>query len=192
MPNITANFNPILQESVQFNNPVSEAALSSIGGAINGLLSVILPVGTIIASMLNQTQFNAQVPGGNWKLADGSSSAGTIYQSVTGFSTLPDLRSVFLRGKDNGRGLNPNGDLALGTFTSDTLASHTHSVNDPGHSHAFDAFRTSGAGAPAQAFPSSGGTFSTNTVTTGISLNSTGSAETAPKTVTINYFIRVD
>jgi hypothetical protein len=189
---IPPNFNEILQESVQFNNPVSEAALSAIGGAINGLLSVILPVGTVVASMLTQTQFNAQVGSGNWKLADGSSSAGTTYQAVTGFSTLPDLRSVFLRGKDNGRGLNPNGDLALGTFTSDVFASHNHGVNDPGHFHNYDAFRTSGAGATGQAFPSSGNNMTTTTNTTGISIAAAGGNETAPKTVTINYFIRVD
>lgn len=192
MSNITANFNYVTQESVQFNNPVSESALAAIGGAVNGLLSVLLPVGSIVDSMLTEAQFQTQIGSTNWVLADGGSCSGSEYESVTGNSTVPDLRAVVLRGKDNGRGLNPNGDLALGTYTADQYASHAHSLTDPGHNHSIQAYTTAGNGAVGQAFPGTGTNLGTGTSTTGITMANSGGSETAPKTVTINYFIRIN
>jgi hypothetical protein len=39
MSDTPSSFSPIQQESIQFNNPVSEASLSALAGAINGLLA---------------------------------------------------------------------------------------------------------------------------------------------------------
>lgn len=179
MTDIPGSFSPIQQESLQFNQPVSEASLTALGASINGLLSIVLPVGTIIESMLTEAQFQAQI--GNpspaiWVLADGRSAVGTSYQSITGFTTIPDLRGIFTRGKNNGRSdgkQNPDGDLALGTYSDDKFESHTHS--------AYTSIVAQG--------PTAATTFSYlfpgNT-------GATGGNETAPKNVTINFFIRIN
>ena len=144
-------------------------------GVLN--LGSILPVGTIIHSMLSTTQFASEY-GDNWVLADGRSVTGTRYAAVTGNSTIPDMRSTFLRGKDNSRGLNPDGDLALGTFTSDKLGSHSHGLA-----------KNLGAAGSSGIIPSftSSGTRSTEDVS-----SNAGSNETAPKSIIVNIFIRIN
>lgn len=179
MSNIPGSFSYIQQESLKFNQPVSEASLSAMGASINGLLSIICPVGTILESMLTEAQFQTQL--GNpspatWVLADGRSAVGTTYQSITGFSTVPDLRGIFTRGKNNGRSdgnQNPDGDLPLGTYTADKFASHSHT----------------GAAAPAANGPPAATTLNYfGNTTSGV----TGGNETAPKNVTVNCFIRIN
>lgn len=66
------------------------------------LLSSLLPVGTILASMLPEDQFN-QETGGGWVLADGRLAEGSRYAALTGSNTLPDLRGMFLRGMNGAR-----------------------------------------------------------------------------------------
>lgn len=135
----------------------------------------ILPVGTIIHSMLSTAQFSSQY-GDNWVLADGRSVTGSVYASVTGSSTIPDLRGRFLRGKSHASGNNPDGDLALGTYSADKLGSHSHT--------------TPGSDNPANA---SGSTFAFGQAASGsLSTSSTGSNETAPRSITVNIFIRIN
>jgi hypothetical protein len=55
-----------------------------------------------------------------WIAADGTN--GTI-----------DLRGTFLRGLDNGRGLDAGRTLA--SYQGDVFANHSHAVYDPGHTH---------------------------------------------------------
>lgn len=92
-----------------------------------------LPVGTLVFASLTPAQFTAEVDGGTWALADGSSAAGTDWATLTGKSNLPDARGRFLRAKSHASGVNPAGDLALDATTADSIASHTH---DMSHSHA--------------------------------------------------------
>lgn len=47
---------------------------------------------------------------------------------------LPDLRGIFVRGYDDSRGINPDGQT-FGVYQGDSFASHTHGVNDPSHAH---------------------------------------------------------
>lgn len=133
--------NFIVQESLQFNQPVSEAAASAIAALANFLRETITPVGSIVKSMLDESTFQDQ--NGNpsperWVLADGRDVTGSAYQALTGDATIPDFRGNFLRAKNNGRSdgkENPDGDLALGAYTASKFASHMHSYSDPGHSH---------------------------------------------------------
>jgi hypothetical protein len=70
-------------------------------------------VGDIIHSMLTEEQFILE-NGGGWILADGRDVTGSKYATVTGNTTVPDMRGQFLRGKNNGRldgEENPDGDL---------------------------------------------------------------------------------
>lgn len=226
MSDIPGAFEFIQQESVMFNNPVSESSLNAMGATINGLLSIIQPVGSIIHSMLTEAQFQTEIgnvsPPFLWILADGRSVLGSTYNTVTGNANAPDLRGTFLRGKDDGRGLNPDGDLTLGTYTADKFASHTHATTDPGHNHTVSdpghSHSITYSGLGLQAFLrasaySSGSNItatdatgsnplvnSTNTTgvsnvaaTTGISQPATvGGNETAAKSVTVNIFIRIN
>lgn len=200
---IPSAFNFIHQESVQFNNPTSESSLTSMGGSINGLLSILMPVGTIVASMLSETDFQTQI--GNttapyiWVLADGRDVSGSSYATVTGSSTIPDLRGIFIRGKNNGRPSqgNPAGEVALGTYENDTLASHAHTIYDPGHSHTRAQGGFGGDNRTTEpAYGSNGsGSFgapSTSTEVTNVGVLNTGGLETRPSNVTVNYMIRIN
>jgi microcystin-dependent protein len=56
------------------------------------------------------------------------SAIGTVYGAGDGSTTfkLPDLRGQFLRGWDNGAGVDPG--RAIGTSQADAFTSHTHSA----------------------------------------------------------------
>jgi hypothetical protein len=193
MTAIPSSFNLIQQESVNFNNPVSENVLTQMGASINALVNVIIPVGTIVETMLTEAQFQAEVGNTNWILADGRNVAGSRYTTVTGNSNIPDLRGVFLRSKNNGRSdgnQNPDGDLALGTFQADMYASHNHP--DPGH------FHNLGAGYLANtSYGSNNNTYMDQTTvrstfTAFTNIQPAGGNETRSKNVTVNCMIRVN
>lgn len=133
-----------------------------------------MPVGSIVHSMLTLSQFQAQA-GSGWVLSDGSSCSGTSYEAITGFSNLPDMRGRFLRGKSHGSGNNPDGDLSLGTYTADKYLSHTHTIgNDyPGSVSGVGLTDISGNGADKNS-------------------GASGGNETAPKSITVNIFIRIN
>ena len=129
MTDVAPSFVPIQAESISFDQPVGESAQFAIAGVCNAFLQVLLPVGSIINSMLTEAQFQTQL--GNpspatWILSDGRNVVGSAYAQVAGVTNAPDLRGLFQRGKDNGRGLDPNGNLPLGTFEPDQFASHGH------------------------------------------------------------------
>lgn len=196
MTDIPGDFSPISQESVLFNNPVAQATFESLGGAINGILTVLVPVGTVVDSMLTEVQFQAQL--GNpspvtWVLADGRDVTGSAYETIVGSSVIPDLRGTYTRGKDNGRGLDPHGDLPLGDFETDEFGSHNHNFSDPGHTHATNATQViTGGGTPAGVI-TNGYTFATIfSSPTHINFVAQGGPETNPKSVIVNKMIRIN
>lgn len=129
------------------------------------VLGALLPVGSVIHSMLTEAQFQAQA-GSGWVLADGRSAAGSVYNTITGAGTIPNMQGIFLRGK--GSTHNPDGNLALGAVT----AAKTKQVSSGGGS----------TGAPVNALdePIYGRT-------TGYGVN-----ETAPISMTVNIFFRMN
>jgi microcystin-dependent protein len=125
---------------------------------------------------------------------------------------LPNCQGAVLAGRDNMSGTpravltstyfgtNPDSLGAFGGNQSVTMAlanliQHTHTINDPGHSHTYGSAGTnnlSGAGISVST-PGSG---STSSSTTGITINNTGSASPTPMavvqpTLTANCMIRV-
>lgn len=178
MAAVQSSFIPINEEAINFNRPVSESSLSAIAGLANGLLSIALPIGSIVDSMLTEDQFQAQIGDPSpetWILADGRDITGTSLNLLTGQTTAPDLRGIFTRGKNNGRvdgNQNPDGNLALGTYTADKFLSHSHSYREPG-----------GGGASGQ---------SGDQGLIGVNTGAAGANETAPKNVTVNKFIRIN
>lgn len=163
-----------------------------------------VPVGTVVYSILTLAQIQAE-SGNGWVLASGQSIVGSRLATVTGMTNAPDLRGVVARGKDNGRGLNPDGDLALGTYQADQFGSHTHIQNSHNHtqnSHSHNV--TSGAyigtyGSTVTPFNNAGsnstiagsGTTATNNPATATNQNSGGN-ETRMKSVTLNAFIKIN
>lgn len=197
MTDVAPSFSLIQQESIQFNQPVSESSQTSIGALANALRQVILPVGSIIDSVLNQSTFQSQNGSATirWIIADGRDVTGSEYQLLTGSTTVPDLRGIFRRGKNNGRAdgnQNPDGDLAVGTFSGFAIQSHNHGFVDPGHSHTSLAVNSTG-GPPLQngvgfAVPAA----NTGVSQTHISIQAAGGNQTAPANVTVNTFIRIN
>lgn len=63
---------------------------------------------------------------------------GTTWGAGDGVSTfnLPDLRGEFIRGWDDGRGVDSG--RAFASFQDQGVVSHNHGINDPGHNHGFN------------------------------------------------------
>jgi hypothetical protein len=141
--------------------------------------------------MLTTTQFATQY-GDNWVLADGRSVTGTLYASVTGLSTVPDMRGRFLRGKGTS---NPDGDLTLGAFTSSKTASHDHAQNHQSPNNVDDVQVPSYRDEVSWGFDTYGIVNSTTdrrSTSTRLTTDSTGGNETAPVSITVNIFIRIN
>jgi microcystin-dependent protein len=131
---VDGDFLQVLSGSIQFN--------STIPGGI--------PTGTVVP-------FAATTTPSGWILCDGGlygrttgdpspqpnlfSVIGTTYGVGDGLTTfaVPDLRGMFVRGFDNGRGIDPL--RAFGSQQADAFKSHNHSGNtglfNATHTHAF-------------------------------------------------------
>jgi microcystin-dependent protein len=118
---------------------------------------------------------------------------GTIYGAGNGSTTfnLPDLRGEFIRGWDDGRGVDSGRTFA--TAQAAAFASHSHGVNDPGHRHNYRntaSDNIAGVGDP-RGYISNGGTGSeTETRTTGITIQNQGGTETRPRNIALLACIR--
>jgi hypothetical protein len=149
---------------------------------IFGEMNMDAPVGTIVTSMLEETQFQAQPHiGHSWVLAKGQVVAGTRYAAITGKTHLPDLRGVFLRSSnsdltaaDQAQRGNPE-NKKLGELQADEFKAHTHETPRPGGND--------GNRSGQQDSWYGGGSSSTG---------STGGTETRPRNVTVNFFIKIN
>lgn len=157
---------------------VPGGATALTGNEINGVIDAIydgteylllneppFPAGAIVA-------FNASSCPAGWIASNGSN--GTV-----------DARGVVLRGQDNGRGINPAGTVAIGTFQAHALQQHEHSVSlsvlGPAVSGAFGA----AGGAGCCAWPSGGQTISGNTF--GVIAGANVDTETRMSNATVLY-----
>lgn len=105
------------------------------------LIGCLGAVGDVKISALTPDKFREQ-NGDCWVLMDGQGlGLNTQLRELTGMEEVPDARGMFLRafddrgdqGRDPDRGNSP----VVATVQLDTFASHIHSLNDPGHQHAF-------------------------------------------------------
>ena len=152
-----------------------------------------LPVGTVVASLLQPAEFAKEVgdpetfdiKGSKWTLADGKSVSGTRWAALRGNAPVPNLCGVFLRGKNNGKRADVK-ETDLGQFSPDTVGPHEHNVRfyDP-----------SGTGKGGASIWWDGGKpfkvekdldFVQGIVT------SDSHPETSPKNVTVNYFLKIN
>ncbi|MCP4102602.1 MAG: phage tail protein [Lentisphaerae bacterium] len=104
-------------------------------------------------------------------------SIGTIYGVGDGSSTFnaPDLRGEFIRGWDNGRGIDSG--RSLGSWQADDFKNHTH-LNYQGHQ---------GGGGGKYA---SGDDYSNSYISNPPDTSATGGAETRPRNIALMYCIK--
>jgi len=112
---------------------------------------------------------------------------GTLYGIGNGSTTfnLPDLRGEFVRGFDDGRGVDSG--RTMGSNQAQSYQSHNHSITDPGHNHKWgvdDSTGASGAGNP-DANPGTNYRNTTSAVTGITGTNSSGGAETRPRNIAL-------
>ena len=175
-----------------------------------------VPVGTIVSFGSGATN----VPEG-WLLCDGTQYDGTdskyiqlynVIENTWGGTTtnfnVPELRGFFLRGVDNGQGVDIDaasrtaliaggntGDM-VGTYQIDKFKSHNHGISDPGHNHSYsDSYNNAdvsdNANDRAIGSPSASSTTRTTSSSgSGISLGAEGGSDTRPKNVYVLYIIK--
>lgn len=177
------------------------------------------PVGSAVAAMLTEAQFQAQ-NGTGWVLADGRSVTGSAYATITGNSNIPDWRGVYLRGKNNGRTdgyEDPYGEATLGDYQGSHIKGHTHawSFGAGNNLHSYNSDNTiqtidaqSGAGAVREWGRFQGSQTEELHYTSGITDQSTlasqtnpggaqgvpsqNALDTRPNSAIINWFIRIN
>lgn len=102
---------------------------------------------------------------------------------------IPDYRGQFLRGWDDGAGV----DLGrlIGTSQIDGFAAHAHTIFDPGHIHTIPSLvRSLTTGGTNEVTLTGAGVTGTNNATTGISIDNTGITETRPLNIAGMFCIK--
>jgi hypothetical protein len=104
---------------------------------------------------------------------------GSTYAAITGATTVPDMGGRTLRGKNNGNGVNPDGELSLGAIQGDQFGSHTHVVQGYGAGSAAAFIRNDLGG-------------NANLRNLQPPTAASGGNETRMKNVTVNIFIKIN
>jgi hypothetical protein len=184
MSDTPSNSSPQQVEASRFRSSVSEALLQSMQGNINYLLASVLPIGSVVHSLLTEAQFQA-ICGTGWVLCDGRNVAASDFAVLTGITNLPDARGRFLRGKNNGRAGatgNPDGELGLAASQDDMYASHTHGIASSNLVGSNGTLDTDEGSEKKNADPASAA----------LSIDASGGNETRPRNITVNIFIRIN
>lgn len=161
---------------------ISSANLDGLNYNLN------IPSGTIIAYP------SKTIPSG-WLECNGSeisrinyaslfSSVGTTYGSGDGSTTfnLPDLRGEFVRGFDDGKGVDSG--RVLGSFQSHQIQDHSHSLSQSGfYKYYTDNYKRGGQDGTQ--------VFDIATVTVGNPNSGNHGAETRPRNIALVYIIKI-
>ncbi|WP_262527909.1 phage tail protein [Agrobacterium tumefaciens] len=183
-------------------NGTGTQAISTVSGlqaaidAIHNALAINTPAGSI-------TIWATETAPAGWLICNGAAVSRTTYAGLfavlggyygtgDGSTTfnIPDLRGLFVRGKDNGRGLDPN--RTLGSYQDSDNKWHGHGVNDPGHSHGGvqNGQASTGRSTAIDQPPAVYSFGSTWGATTGISIQGSGGNESRPRNIAMNYIIK--
>jgi len=158
-------------------------------------------VGTIVPSVLNETQFitAAGTEATKWRLCDGRSAAGTTYATLTGKTSVPDLRGAYFRMSGN-NSTNPawkGGTLLEWQEDSTARPKSAFRTNHTGnHRHTMEKMMggNSGEWKSSNIGSANGNKEWLHTDYQGNhshSITDGGDAETRPKTFNVNYFMYV-
>ena len=187
-----------------------------------------VPIGTVVAfgGLVDGDSPDSSPPpvheaGNGWLLCNGAELEKSAYPKLfaaiqyahgrgagTNFKLL-DLRGMFLRGVDRGRGIDPqaskriapipgvraansgNDGDRVGSVQRDTVGRHGHGIDDPGHSHAIKGYVNSGG--PPLAFGAAGflaDGFRSGHESTGLRVKEHEGSESRPKNAYVNFIIR--
>jgi hypothetical protein len=164
---------------------VKVATASSSGSAAAG---DIWTVGSIQQSILTEPQWTNALgtEAIKWAIADGRDVTGSKYATLTGNSTIPDLRGAYMRmaGVNNTKAGWDGG--ALATFQEDSTARPKNAFKLGKDVHNTNIQSPWSAGKGVLATYQGGVDADYDTITRG------GDAETRPKTYSVNYFIKIN
>ena len=166
----------------------SSRSLPAGGGGGGAAAGDIWTVGSIQQSILTETQWVTALgtEASKWALADGRNVAGSKYATLTGNSTIPDLRGAYMRmaGANNTKAGWDGGTLA--TFQEDSTALPKNSFRLKGDVHNTNIQSPWSGGKGVLSSYQGGLDVDYDTITRG------GDAETRPKTFSVNYFIKIN
>ena len=200
LPSTDGNANDVLQSDGSGNLSFTALPTAVPSGTVHLFATTTAPSGYLECdgSAVSRTTY-----------ADLFTVIGTTWGAGNGSSTfnLPDLRGEFVRGWDNGRGVDSSRSFA--TSQSDqnkqhnhgvTDNGHNHSINDPGHIHQIEYTNShSGDGVIEESGVGFSGTEPTlsattgitiNNATTGISIQNNGGSEARPRNIAMMYVIK--
>ncbi|MGV2141359.1 phage tail protein [Agrobacterium sp. 16-2014-1-2a] len=184
------------------SNGTGTQAISTVAGlqaaidALNASIAVSTPTGSVTIWSANSAPTGFLICNGaaisRTTYAALFAIVGTTYGAGNGTTTfnIPDLRGLFVRGFDAGRGLDPG--HSFGQYQDSDNKSHNHGVNDPGHVHGgvqngtASTGRSTAVDQPPAVF-SYGNTWA---AATGIWLSASGGAESRPRNLAMNYIIK--
>lgn len=173
-PNFEANLNAELNNRLRISDNLAD--LNDVNIARDNL-NITELTGSIIP-------FSFSIPPNGWLKCNGAAISrttyaklfnkiGTIYGNGDGTSTfnVPDIRGEFIRGFDDGRGVDNN--RVLGSKQGDLIKSHTHGMRSSGESGSTGNYMA-------------GASYTNRTIQT----NSSGGSETRPRNISLLYCIR--
>lgn len=176
--------------AVSYDTPVRQGYWNKQKDDIANILTWITAVNTswlVPTGAVMPFAASSSLPSG-WLACDGSAVSRTTYADLyavcgttfgagDGSTTfnLPDLRGEFIRGYDNGRGVDSG--RTFGTTQADALASHTHQTAQPLQTWDYGSSQAGLLG-------------STNVQSRYFNSGSTGGSETRPKNVALLYIIK--
>ena len=188
-----------IPNSFQSGDLVSASRLNANFTSLLAAVTSAVPVGSVRASLLDETAF-ASAAGdpstfdattSKWALADGRNVSGSGYASVSGNVNIPDLRGLFLRGLNVGRSI-ATGDSDgaarnAGDYQGDQFASHNHNTGN----FRYLVQRNPGSGttgAPTDSF----GPNEPDILNTGALVAAGSGTETRPRNAAVYYYVRIN
>jgi len=144
-------------------------------------LSLVIPIGTIIDSMLTEAQIQTYY-GDAWVLCDGRSVSGSLYESITGNASIPDGRGRYKRFKDNAAGTDPNGDSSLGSARSSHNKAHQHDAS----------LQNNGISGTSPVPIATQGGVGTTVTASPTYIQSNGNGDSQPLSIVVNCFIKIN
>lgn len=181
-----------LSDNSVTSSKISNSTIAKEDLAVN-VISAMLPVGTIISSMLNPSQFNTEMgTTTSWVPCDGRSVASSDYASLVG-SNVPNLNGMFLRGTGSqtvsvsiGGNITYDGGSA-GVFQEDKVLEH-------GHQFWFgdDSSPAGGLNYPRMSTRTNSPNIDLGSPVRGLSGFFRNASENKPASVSVNYYIKIN